>query len=133
MFDGHLHALTERICERYTVEVQAAGAVVDRQHVEEDDEQSKEPTSDEETRDDADQFAVLVVLAEREVGQQGEREQETHDEADQVGVVVDERQQANDEEHEQEQEEPSESSQRVQQDLVVLYDLGEEAGENAKL
>ena len=113
MFDVHLHALTERLCERYTVEVLAAGAVVDRRHVEEHNEQRKETARDEETRDDADQFAVLVVLAERQVGKQGEREKEPNDEADQVRVVVDERQEANDEEHEQEQEEPSESSQRV--------------------
>ena len=104
IFDVHLHALTERLCERYAVEVLAAGAVVDRRHVEENDEQRKETASDEETRDDADQFAVLVVLAEREVGKQGEREKETNDEPDQVCVVVDEWQEANDEEHKQEQE-----------------------------
>ena len=48
-------------------------------------------------------------------------------------VVVDEREQADDEEQEEEQEKLGERHPRVDEDLEVLDDLGEETGEDAEL
>ena len=123
-----LRTLAERRRERDAVEVLAAGTAVDRRHVEQDDEHREEAARYHETRDDADQLAAAVELAERQVGEEREREQEADDEADQMGVVVDEREQADDEEQEEEQEELGERHPRVDEDLEVLDDLREETG-----
>ena len=133
LLNDQLRTLAERRRERDAVEVLAAGTAVDRRDVEQDDEHREEAARYHETRDDADQLAPAVELAERQVGEEREREQEADDEADQVGVVVDEREQADDEEQEEEQEELGERHPRVDEDLEVLDDLREETGEDAEL
>ena len=75
----------------------------------------------------------LAKYVEVDVGHEREREEETENETKQVRVIINPGQETGDEEDDEDEGQLAQSHERSVDDLPVLNDLHEEAGDNGEL
>lgn len=106
---------------------------VDGVDIEPDDQRGEQAQVDQQRQQDQDTLSVLVEVAERHVGQEGEGEQQAAEEAEDVGDVVDPGQQATQEQEEDNAHQLEEGLPWLLQHLPALDELHKQAGKQPEL
>ena len=133
--DADLGATAERGRESNAVEVLAAGAGVDRGHVEQQEQCDEDADSECQADHHGGQLAALVIHVKCHVRHQRKAEHQTKPEPNDVRVVVDHWQQAGHKHEESDAGQPTHSPAQARRIIrpTVGEDLNEEACKNAKL